>query len=66
MSCHISYPSAPKTQLVTEGELKVIQYLYANNQVVAAIKFAKTQYDLGLYEAKHLCIEICKMKSYTS
>lgn len=66
MSYHISYPSAPKNQIVTEGELKVIQYLYTNNQVVAAVKFARMQYGLGLYEAKHLCEEICKQKPYTS
>lgn len=66
MSYTVSYPSAPKNRIVTEGELKVIQYLYANNQMVAAVKFVRTQYGLGLYEAKHLCEEICKVKPYAS
>lgn len=53
-------------QLVTEAEFKVIQYLYANYQKVVAVNFAKSQYDLRLYEAKQLCEEICKLKPYSS
>lgn len=52
----IVYPSRA-TQEVTEGEFKLIHRLMTEQAAtkITAIKFAREQYGLGLYEAKKLC-----------
>jgi len=54
----VTYPSATKQQVVTKAEINIIQYLYGTDQKVPAIRFARLQYDIGLYDAKQLCEKI--------
>lgn len=52
----VVYPSVA-TQEVSEAEFKLIHRLMTEQPMmkITAIKFAREQYGLGLYEAKKLC-----------
>lgn len=48
----VSYPMKEAQQLITKGEYDLIKSL--PERKVICIKFIRSQYDLGLYEAKHV------------
>lgn len=48
----VSYPTRETTQVITVAEYELIRNLDQNK--VVAIKFIRSQYKLGLYEAKQV------------
>lgn len=48
----VSYPVKETMQAITKAEYQLIHNLDQNK--VVAIKFIRTQYNLGLYEAKQI------------
>lgn len=49
----VSYPTKESQQTITTAEYELVATLGSNGKI-AAIKFIKSQYDLGLYEAKQI------------
>ena len=49
----VSYPTKESQQDITKAEYALVVNLGSNGKIVA-IKFIRSQYDLGLYEAKQI------------
>ena len=56
----VSYPARLQEQVITDAEHRLIADL--SDRKVTAIKFVRSQYGLGLYEAKAICDTIWRQK----
>ncbi len=54
MEVRVSYVTKEVQQRVTKAEYEAICFMTANGGVIHAIKFVRSQYNLGLFEAKQV------------